>query len=183
LDAGIFARDDDRAVRAFLATVPLSAARNSFDNLVIQAIDPTETPVSEWIFVKELSAHRKSRNCAQHIHEDTGYIVEAQWDFVTFETETMRWIQGPHPLEIICRGPQYDDGGAASDGQFSVDLGFEHLSPDTREFWPGARPIHSTARITHWRELSGSGCRWKRTARICRKDAENINSCLAGLSR
>src|SRR2546430_18967 len=34
----------------FLATVPLSAARNSFDNLVIQAIDPTETPVSEWDF-------------------------------------------------------------------------------------------------------------------------------------
>ena len=34
----------------FLATVPLSSARNSFDLLIIQAVDPTETPVSEWDF-------------------------------------------------------------------------------------------------------------------------------------
>ena len=64
---------------------------------------------------------------AQHIHEDTAYIVEAQWDMWTFESETLKWKQGPQPLEIICRGPAYDDGAAARDGNFSVDLGFEHL--------------------------------------------------------
>jgi len=43
----------------FLATVPLSAQRNGFDNLVIQAIDPTETPVSEWISARGTFGARK----------------------------------------------------------------------------------------------------------------------------
>jgi hypothetical protein len=112
----------------FLATVPLSAARNSFDNLVIQAIDSTETPVSEWDFREgTFGAPEVAAIAAQYIHEDTAYIVEAQWDLWTFDSETLKWTHGPHPLEIICRGPQYDDGASASDGQFSLDLGFEHL--------------------------------------------------------
>src|SRR5258706_5280711 len=109
----------------FLATVPLSAPRNSFDNLVIQAIDPTETPVSEWDFREgSFGAPEVAAIAAQHIHEDTAYIVEAQWDLLTFESETLKWKQGPHPLEIICRGPEYDDGGAAHCGPIRVGPGF-----------------------------------------------------------
>jgi len=112
----------------FLATVPLSAARNSFDNLVIRAIDATETPVSEWDFREgSFGAPEVAAIAAQHIHEDSAYIVEAEWDLWTFESETLKWKQGPNPLEIVCRGLLYDDGAAASDGHFSVDLGFEHL--------------------------------------------------------
>jgi hypothetical protein len=111
-----------------LATVPLSPARNSFDNLVIQAIDPTETPVSEWDFRQgTFGAPEVAAIAAQQIHEDTAYIVEAQWDLWTFASETFKWMHGPQPLEIICRGLEYDGGSAATDGQFSVDLGFEHL--------------------------------------------------------
>src|ERR1700740_3852888 len=93
----------------FLATVPLSAARNSSDNRVIQAIDPTETPVSEWDFREgTFGAPEVAAIAAQHIHEDTAYIVEAEWDLWTFESETLKWIQGPQLLELICRGPLYD---------------------------------------------------------------------------
>jgi hypothetical protein len=112
----------------FLATVPLSSTRTSFDNLVIQAIDPTETPISEWDFREgTFGAPEVAAIAAQHIHEDTAYIVEANWDLWTFESETLKWKQCPNPLEIICRGLLYDDSAAAGDGQFSVDLGFEHL--------------------------------------------------------
>jgi len=111
-----------------LATVPLSPARNSFDNLVIQAIDPTETPVSEWDFRQgTFGAPEVAAIAAQQIYEDTAYMVEAQWDLWTFDSETFKWKHGPQPLEIICRGLEYDGGSAATDGQFSVDLGFEHL--------------------------------------------------------
>lgn len=112
----------------FLATVPLSTARNSFDQLVIQAVDPTETPVAEWDMREAaFGAAEVAAMAAQHIHEDTAYIVEAKCDMWTFESETLRWKQGPQPLEIICRGPQYDDGASEQEGRFSVDLGFEHL--------------------------------------------------------
>jgi len=112
----------------FLATVPLSEARKSFDNLIVQAIDATETPVSECDFREgTFGAPEVAAIAAQHIHEDTAYIVEAEWDLWTFESETLKWKQGPNPIEIVCRGPLYDDGAAASDGHFSADLGFEHL--------------------------------------------------------
>jgi len=111
-----------------LATVPLSPARNSFDNLVIKGIDPTETPVSEWDFRQgTFGAPEVAAIAAQQIYEDTAYTVEAQWDLWTFDSETFKWKHGPQPLEIICRGLEYDGGSAATDGQFSVDLGFEHL--------------------------------------------------------
>jgi hypothetical protein len=112
----------------FLATVPLSEARKSFDQLVVQAVDRTETPVAEWDMRKAtFGAAEVAAIATQHIHEDTAYIVEAQWDLWSFESETLKWKQGPQPLEIVCRGPLYEDGASAVDGQFSVDLAFEHF--------------------------------------------------------
>lgn len=111
-----------------LATVPLSAARNSFNQLVVQAVDATETPLAEWDFREgTFGAPEVAALAAQNIHEDTGYIVEAEWDLWTFDSETLKWRLGPNPIEITCRGPQYDHGACESDGQFSADLGFEHL--------------------------------------------------------
>lgn len=112
----------------FLATVPLSEQRSGFDQLIIQAIDPTETPVAEWDMREgTFGAAEVAAIAVQQIHEDTAYIVEAQWDMWTFESETLKWQRGPQPLEIVCRGLEYDGGSAESDGDFSVDLGFEHL--------------------------------------------------------
>jgi hypothetical protein len=112
----------------FLATVPLSAARNSFDQLTIQAIDLSETPVSEWDMREgTFGAPEVAAIAAQHIDEDTAYIIEANWDLWSFDTEAMKWVNGPQPLELLCRGSLYDDGVAASEGNFGVDLGFEHF--------------------------------------------------------
>jgi hypothetical protein len=111
-----------------LAAVPLSAGRNSFDQLNVQAVDPTEIPVAEWDFREgTFGAPEVAALAAQHINEDTAYIVEANWDLWTFDSETLKWRMGPQPMELICRGPVYDDGASATDGQFSADLGFEHL--------------------------------------------------------
>src|ERR1700751_1572921 len=112
----------------FLATVPLSEARPNFDQLNVQAVDPTETPLAEWDFREgTFGAPEVAAIAAQHINEDTAYIVEAQWDLWTFDNETLKWILGGEPLELICRGPLYDGSSGAGEGNFSVDLGFEHL--------------------------------------------------------
>jgi hypothetical protein len=112
----------------FLATVPLSEARKSFDQLIVQAVDRTETPVAEWDMREAtFGAAEVAAIATQTIHEDTAYIVQAEWDLWSFEGETLKWKQSPQPLEIVCRGPLYEDGASAVDGQFSVDLGFEHF--------------------------------------------------------
>ena len=112
----------------FLATAPLSESRNSFDQLTVQAVDPAETPVAEWDFREgTFGAPEVAAIAAQHINEDTSYIVEAEWDLWTFDTEKLKWKQGPQPLELICRGPLYDASAGEADGNFTADLGFEHL--------------------------------------------------------
>jgi hypothetical protein len=112
----------------FLATVPLSAARNSFDRLLVQAVDATETPLSEWDFREgTFGAPEVAAIAAQHINEDTAYIVEARCDLWAFDSEMLKWKQGPQPIELTCRGTWYDGAAATSEGHFSADLGFEHL--------------------------------------------------------
>jgi hypothetical protein len=112
----------------FLATTPLSDSRKSFDQLTVQAVDATETPVAEWDFREgTFGAPEVAAIAAQHINEDTAYMVEAQWDLWTFDSETLKWQHGAQPLELICRGPLYDAGAGDADGNFSADLGFEHL--------------------------------------------------------
>ena len=94
----------------------------------VQAVDPTETPVAEWDFREgTFGAPEVAAIAAQHINEDTAYIVEAPWDLWIFDNTTLKWIQGPQPLELICRGPLYDGSSGIIEGNFSVDLGFEHL--------------------------------------------------------
>jgi hypothetical protein len=112
----------------FLTTAPLSEGEGRFQRLIVQAVDSTETPIAEWD-LKEgtFGPAEVAALAAQQLNEDTAFIVEAQWDLWSFDIDTLKWIHGPQPLELICNGPAYDDGVAGSAGHFNADLGFEHL--------------------------------------------------------
>lgn len=112
----------------FLTTAPLSPAHDTFDELIVQAVDPGETPVAEWdLRPSQASAAEVAAMAAQHLNPDTAYIASATWDLWTFDMETLKWQQEPQPLELVCHGPDYDGGMAASAGHFQADLGFEHF--------------------------------------------------------
>ena len=112
----------------FLTTAPLTEGEGRFQQLTVQAVDPTESPVAEWDLKDGIFAPAEvGALAAQHINEDTAYIVEARWDLWSFDIETMRWTYGPQPLELLCQGPAYDEGIAAATGHFVADLGFEHF--------------------------------------------------------
>jgi hypothetical protein len=112
----------------FLTTAPLSAGEGAFQQLTVQAVDATEAPVSEWD-LKEgtFQPAEVAALAAQHLNEDTAFIVEAQWDLWSFDIETLKWAQGRQPLTLICNGKTYDEGVAATAGHFNADLGFEHF--------------------------------------------------------
>jgi len=98
----------------FLTTAPLSKGPGRFQQLTVQAVDPTESPVAEWDLKDGVFAPAEvAALAAQHINEDTAYIVEAQWDLWSFDIETMKWTDGPQPLELLCQGPAYDEGIAS----------------------------------------------------------------------
>jgi len=112
----------------FLTTAPLSPTLPTFTELIVQAVDPSETPAAEWDL--RASAVGPAEVCAmaaQHLNADTAYIVSGKWDLWSFDIETMKWQNKPEPLTLTCHGLLYDDGVAATSGQFEADLGFEHL--------------------------------------------------------
>ena len=112
----------------FLTTAPLAESRQYLDELVVQPIDPTEPTAAEWdVHDGTYGAPEIAALAAQHLNADSAYIVYAKWDLWTFDTDTLKWKRGPQPLVLICNGPEYDGGVAASEGHFVADLGFEHL--------------------------------------------------------
>jgi len=112
----------------FLTTAPLTEGKGNFQQLTVQAVDATEMPVDEWD-LKEgtFGPAEVAALAAQHIDEDTAYIVQARWDLWHFDMERLGWKLEPEPLLLICQGTAYDGGIAASEGHFHADLGFEHL--------------------------------------------------------
>jgi hypothetical protein len=112
----------------FLATAPISAGEGGFKELIVQAVDPTETPVAEWdLRNRGFGAPEVAALAAQYLEADTAYIVEAQWSVWMLDTDAMKWQRTPQPLALSCHGPAYDEGIATSAGHFAADLGFEHL--------------------------------------------------------
>ena len=112
----------------FLTTAPLAESRQYFNELIVQAIDPTEAPAAEWdVHDGTYGAPEIAALAAQHLNADSSYIVHAKWDLWTFDADTLKWRRGPQPLILACNGPDYDGGVAATEGQFAADLGFEHL--------------------------------------------------------
>jgi hypothetical protein len=112
----------------FLTTAPLAESRQFFNELIVQAVDPTEAPVAEWdVHDGTYGAAEIAALAAQHLNADTSYIVHARWDLWTFDTDSLKWKRGPQPLILTCNGPDFDNGAAATEGHFTADLGFEHL--------------------------------------------------------
>jgi hypothetical protein len=112
----------------FLTTAPLSAAKNAFDELIVQPIDPTETPLMEWdLRPLTVGPAEVAALAVQNLNADTAYFVSAKWDLWEFDIESLKWQHKPQPLELSCYGPEYDEGIAASTGHFLADLGFEHF--------------------------------------------------------
>src|ERR1700739_2189960 len=76
----------------FLTTAPLSAAKNAFDELIVQAVDPSETPVAEWDWRPLNTGPAEVAALAvQNLNADTAYFVSAKWDLWEFDIESLKW--------------------------------------------------------------------------------------------
>ena len=111
-----------------LETVPSSQSWPGFAWLVIRAVDPMEAPLEELVLrgfpptASELMAM-----AGEHLHADSAYEVQANWDLWTYDLSTGRWKRGAEWLELVCNGPEYDAGVCREAGHFLIALGMEHL--------------------------------------------------------
>jgi hypothetical protein len=113
---------------AFLETVPFSATKPGFTHLAIRAVDATESPILEQdLRAVPHDAARIIEIARDQVHSDCSYEVGCHWDLAVFDAVNGKSILEPQPLEIHCRGEDYDDGFWRESGHFEVNLGFEHL--------------------------------------------------------
>src|SRR5215472_8997072 len=178
----------------FLATARLSPAHDTFDELIVQAVDPGETPIAEWdLRPSPASAAEVAALAAQHLNPDTAYLASATWDLWTFDMETLKWQQKPQPLELVCHGPDYDDRIAASTGHFQADLGFEHfftghaglLVPNSSSnFKSSAFPGSSEHPVEHtFRQWMAAGNNLKEYHAKTRENIQQLFSWVDGIER
>lgn len=112
----------------FLATIPFSASRPGIDRVTIRAIDATEAPILEQDYRSlPLEIAGAIGIVGGYIHSDCSYELHCHWDLALFNAETAKFTAEPQPLEILCRGADYDNETWREDGHFQVCLGFEHL--------------------------------------------------------
>jgi hypothetical protein len=113
---------------SFLRTIPFSAQRPGFSNLVIRALDETEVPILEQD-LRSLNADAEMllELAREHLHSDCSYETEAHWDLWVYDTGNLRWELKPQALEIYCYGEEFDEGEGRENGNLLIDVGFEHL--------------------------------------------------------
>ena len=111
----------------FLATAPLSASQPTFTELTVLPIDATETPLASWdLRPLKYGAAEVAALAIQQLNFDSAYQVTGKWDLWGVDFETLKFRHAPEPLLLTCQGLEFDGGIAATDGNFLVDLGFEH---------------------------------------------------------
>jgi hypothetical protein len=122
---------EDRIIErfsAFLQTVPFSATHPGFTSLTIRAVDATEQPIMEQdLRALPLDAAGVIEIARDHVHGDCSFETSGYWDLAMFDAGNGKSKIEPQPLEILCRGEDYDDAVWRQNGHFEVNLGFEHL--------------------------------------------------------
>src|SRR3981189_1887645 len=93
----------------FLTTAPLSATQNTFTELVVQAVDATETPVAEWdLRPVHAGPAEVAAMSVQYLNPDTAYIVSGKWDLWGLNMESLRWQHKANPLKLTRHGSEHD---------------------------------------------------------------------------
>src|SRR5258708_17012452 len=93
----------------FLTTAPLSATQNTFNELIVQAVDATETPVAEWdLRPLKVGPAEVAAMAVQHLNADTAYIASAKWDLWGFDIESLKWQHKPEALVLACPGQEIE---------------------------------------------------------------------------
>ncbi len=158
-----------------LETFPFSATWKGFTGAIVRAVELAETPLREWdLRSRPFSAEEVIELVREQDGADIAYEVEALWDLWTYDAEKNQWTRGPQKVEIACYGEEFEGGIATLDGDYLIDLGFEHLFTGHGHLLGDARK-QSKRRAHHAgapgrRGVFGGDVRTRAVARVPRKN-------------
>lgn len=122
---------EDRILETFgalLSTVPFSKSKPGFTHFAVRAVGPSEWPVLEQdLRAAPFDAAGILELAKDQLHGDCSYEVACAWDLWTWDGSAARWKPEPQPLEVFCRGEEYDSAIWRDSGHIEVTLGFEYF--------------------------------------------------------
>src|SRR5437667_6813409 len=59
------------------------------------------------------------------LHEDYGYVFDANWDLWNPRQAPAEWILEPSTVQFIVRGEEFEEGEAKTDGDVEIDFGLD----------------------------------------------------------
>ena len=111
-----------------LETAPVSGSRPGITDLLVRAVDVSETPMREWdLRARPFSPAEIIGLLREHEGADIAFEIGALWDMWTYDAAENLWRQTPERIEVFCYGDEFDDGVSREQGNFLIDAGFEHL--------------------------------------------------------
>jgi hypothetical protein len=128
----------------FLETVPFSTSRPGLTHLTIRAVDDSQSPVLEQdLRPTPLNPSEIIEIAREQLHGDCCYEVGCFWDLATIDSASGISTLGAEPLELICRGEEYEDGLWRERGHLEAQLGFEHLFTGHAGLLGAREPAHA----------------------------------------
>ncbi|HST09041.1 MAG TPA: hypothetical protein VLL05_01585 [Terriglobales bacterium] len=110
-----------------LRQFPFSAVRPGVTYLSIHPVSWNEATIFERRFNPGIAPEEAASMAADLLHEDYGYVFEANWDLWTPDSNGRQWDLVPAPVRVIAQGAEFDEHSAEATGQIEVDFGLDTL--------------------------------------------------------
>jgi len=112
-------------VLAVMQQFPYSAARGGITYTSLQPVSWNEPTILERRFSPGITPEESVEIASDLLHEDYAYVFEAYWDLWSLPESGGEWVMQPSLVRFIVRGPEFDEGSFAQEGQIEVDFGLD----------------------------------------------------------
>ena len=110
---------------AVLLQFPFSAQRPGITSVALHPVSWNEATVLERRFNPGIPPAEAVDIAADILHDDYAYVFEVYWDLWILSPTTKEWTLQPSLVEIIVRGPDFDEAAYEQEGQIEMDFGLD----------------------------------------------------------
>jgi len=110
---------------AVVREFPFTQQRPGITCLAVHPVSWSEPTILEQRFNPGAQPEEAIAATAGLLHEDYGYVFEANWDLWTPGQGVEEWVLQPSVVKVIVRGEEFEEGEAKAEGDIEVDFGLD----------------------------------------------------------
>jgi hypothetical protein len=110
---------------AVLLQFPFSSERPGVLSVALHPVSWNEATILERRFNPGAPPAEAVEIAADLLHDDYAYVFEVYWDLWILSPTTKEWALQPSLVEIIVRGPEFDEAAYEQEGEIEMDIGLD----------------------------------------------------------